>query len=150
MTFPDLMHPIVQAPLSGGVSTPELAAAVSGAGGLGFLAAGYTSASDLDAAIAATRDLTAAHFGVNLFVLEESGIDDAALEAYRQALAGDADRLGMTLGETQFDDDDLEAKVTVLEQARVAVVSTAFGCPSAELTDRLHAAGSAVWVTIGS
>ena len=36
--------PIVQAPLAGGASTPELAAAVSGAGGLGFLAAGYKTA----------------------------------------------------------------------------------------------------------
>jgi nitronate monooxygenase len=150
MSFPKLTHPIVQAPLSGGGSTPELAAAVSGTGGLGFLAAGYTSGSDLDAAIRATRNLTTAPFGVNLFVLEETAVDEAALDAYRQALTADAARLGATLGETRFDDDDLEAKVTVLEQARVAVVSTAFGCPSAELAERLHASGSAVWVTIGS
>ena len=31
--------PIVGAPMAGGVSTPELAAAVSDVGGLGFLAA---------------------------------------------------------------------------------------------------------------
>jgi nitronate monooxygenase len=31
--------PIVQAPMAGGPSTPALAAAVSNAGGLGFLAA---------------------------------------------------------------------------------------------------------------
>jgi nitronate monooxygenase len=36
----DLEHPIVQAPMGGGVSTPALAAAVSEAGGLGSLAAG--------------------------------------------------------------------------------------------------------------
>ena len=39
--------PIVLAPLAGGPSTPELAAAVSNAGGLGFLAAGYLSAAEL-------------------------------------------------------------------------------------------------------
>ena len=33
--------PVVQAPMAGGPSTPALAAAVSNAGGLGFLAAGY-------------------------------------------------------------------------------------------------------------
>ena len=32
---------IVLAPLAGGPTTPELAAAVTDAGGLGFLAAGY-------------------------------------------------------------------------------------------------------------
>ena len=119
MIFPRLAHPIVQAPLSGGASTPELAAAVSGAGGLGFLAAGYTSASDLDGAIRTTRELTAAPFGVNVFVLEANCIDEAALDAYRQSLAGDAERLGATLGETRFDDDDLAAKVTVLHEGSV-------------------------------
>ena len=39
--FERLSVPIVQAPLAGGPSTPELAAAVSEAGGLGFVAAGY-------------------------------------------------------------------------------------------------------------
>ena len=36
--------PIVGAPLGGGPSTPALAAAISNAGGLGFVAAGYKSA----------------------------------------------------------------------------------------------------------
>ena len=36
--------PIVQAPMAGGPSTPALAAAVSEAGGLGFLGAGYLTA----------------------------------------------------------------------------------------------------------
>ncbi len=36
--------PIVLAPLAGGPSTPELAAAVNQAGGLGFLATGYLAA----------------------------------------------------------------------------------------------------------
>jgi nitronate monooxygenase len=42
MTFglDELEHPIILAPLAGGPATPELAAAVSDAGGLGFLAAG--------------------------------------------------------------------------------------------------------------
>jgi nitronate monooxygenase len=41
--------PIVLAPLAGGPSTPELAAAVSNAGGLGFLASGYLPAAELAA-----------------------------------------------------------------------------------------------------
>jgi nitronate monooxygenase len=36
-----LSIPIVLAPLAGGPSTPQLAAAVSDTGGFGFLAAGY-------------------------------------------------------------------------------------------------------------
>ena len=47
-----LSVPIVQAPMAGGPSTPALAAAVCEAGGLGFLAAGYRSADDLEREIA--------------------------------------------------------------------------------------------------
>src|SRR5262245_44112542 len=51
----DLRHPIVLAPLAGGPSTPALAAAVSEAGGLGFLAAGYLDAATLDTRIRELR-----------------------------------------------------------------------------------------------
>ena len=63
-----LAVPIVLAPLAGGPSTPELAAAVADAGGLGFLAAGYLSADALGERIERTRALTQRPFGVNLFV----------------------------------------------------------------------------------
>ena len=60
--------PVVLAPLAGGPSTPEMCAAVSDAGGLGFLAAGYLSASELATRIDRTRGLTSRPFGVNNFV----------------------------------------------------------------------------------
>lgn len=45
LIIPDgLSVPIVLAPMAGGPSTVELAVAVSEAGGLGFLAAGYKTA----------------------------------------------------------------------------------------------------------
>ena len=40
----ELGSPVIGAPLGGGASTVALAAAVSEAGGLGFLAAGYKTA----------------------------------------------------------------------------------------------------------
>jgi nitronate monooxygenase len=148
--FPRLAYPIVQAPLSGGPSTPELAAAVSGAGGFGFLAAGYKTAAELQLEIARVRELTDAPFGVNIFVLADREVDQDALAAYGRELAPDAKRYGIELGEARFDDDELAEKLTVLEEARVAVVSTVFGCPSAAIVGRLHDAGSAVWVTVGA
>lgn len=45
------------------------------------------------------------------------------------------------------DDDDWEAKVELLAQVRVAVVSFTFGCPSAEVVRSLKSAGSEVWAT---
>ena len=51
MVLDRLEHPIVQAPMGGGPSTPALAAAVAEAGGLGFLAAGYRGVDAVRAAI---------------------------------------------------------------------------------------------------
>jgi len=63
-------HPIIQAPMAGGPTTPELVAAVSNAGGLGSFPGGYLSPDELDAAIRKIRSLTDKPFAVNLFVSE--------------------------------------------------------------------------------
>jgi len=73
--------PVVLAPLAGGPSTPELCAAVSEAGGLGFLAAWYLPTAELAARVSRTRELTTRPFGVNLFVPGPTG-DTGAVEAY--------------------------------------------------------------------
>ena len=59
--------PIVQAPV-GGATSPELAAAVSNAGGLGTLALSLQSPEAVRRLIRATRDLTERPFGVNLIL----------------------------------------------------------------------------------
>jgi nitronate monooxygenase len=61
-------HPIIQAPMGGGPTTPALVAAVSNAGGLGFIAAGYLSPNELRQQIRDVRQLTTRPFGVNAFV----------------------------------------------------------------------------------
>ena len=60
-------HPIFSAPMAGGGTTPELVAAVSAAGGLGFLAAAYLQPPQILEAARAVRARTARPFGVNLF-----------------------------------------------------------------------------------
>jgi NAD(P)H-dependent flavin oxidoreductase YrpB (nitropropane dioxygenase family) len=65
--FADLEHPIVQAPMGGGPSTPELAAAVCEAGGLGILAGGYRTVDDIARDVDRLRSLTQRPFGLNIF-----------------------------------------------------------------------------------
>ena len=60
-------HPIVQAPMGGGPTTPELVAAVSNAGGLGSLAGAYLTPDQIAEAIRRVRALTGKPFNVNLF-----------------------------------------------------------------------------------
>jgi nitronate monooxygenase len=139
--------PVVLAPLAGGPSTPELCAAVSNAGGLGFLAAGYLSASELATRIERTRALTSRPFGVNLFVPGRSG-EAAGVEAYSQRLASEADRAGVPLGDPRWDDDEWAAKLEVLAASPVALVSVTFGCPSNEDVARLKRSTGEVWVTV--
>ena len=146
--FPQLTYPIIQAPMAGGPSTPELAAAVSNAGGLGFVAAGYRSAGQLRADIEATRALSDGPIAVNLFLVAPTEVDERAIAAYAAEIAPDAARHGAELGEPRFDDDALEAKLELVRELGVPVVSFTFGCPSPAMVQSLQTAGAAVWVTV--
>jgi nitronate monooxygenase len=150
MLLDQLELPIVQAPLAGGPSTPQLAAAVAAAGGLGFLAAGYKTASAVTADIEQLRALTSAPFGVNIFAPPAPASNDKAVDAYASRLRADAERYGVTVGEPRHDDDEFEAKLALMVQQRVAIVSFTFGCPDALVVQRLHHAGAEVWVTVTS
>jgi nitronate monooxygenase len=146
----ELAEPIVQAPLAGGPSTPELAIAVSHAGGLGFVAAGYKPTDSVSAEIAAVRAATGRPFGVNLFVPGESAADPEVVGAYLEELAPEAERQGVALGEPRHDDDHWQEKLALVGELRPAVVSFTFGCPDAASIARLHDAGIATWVTVTS
>ncbi|MEU4824267.1 nitronate monooxygenase [Actinomadura citrea] len=142
--------PIVQAPMAGGPSTPELAAAVSNAGGLGFLAAGYRTTEAMRADIAATRELTSRPFGVNVFMPSLDEIDPAAVAAYRELLAPEAARLGVEPGTPGARDDAYDAKIADLVSDPPAVVSFTFGCPTPDVIRALRDRGATVVVTVTS
>jgi nitronate monooxygenase len=144
----ELKIPIIQAPLAGGPSTPRLAAAVSGAGGFGFLAAGYKTPEAIAADIAELRELTDAPFGVNIFAPPAGETDTTAIAAYAGRLATDGARYATTAGAPSHDDDFFGAKLDLVEREAPAVVSFTFGCPDPETVARLNRSGSDVWVTV--
>ena len=150
MLLDDLPVPIVLAPLAGGSSTPELAAAVSNAGGLGFLGSGYLRAEELAARLDEAVGLTGGPLGVNLFYPGEDAGPGAELERYEARLRPWAEQLGYELGAPGYSDDDWQAKLELLIRRPVAVVSFTFGCPSTEVIDDLRQAGSEAWVTVTS
>ena len=145
-----LRHPIVLAPLAGGTTTPALVAAVGDAGGIGFIGAGYRTADGTAEQIAAVRELSAAPFGVNVFVPRRDPVDPDALAAYVRSLAPDAARLGTEVGEARDEDDDWAAKIALLTRDPVPVVSFTFACPPVDAVRALRDAGSEVWVTVTS
>ncbi|ALV50121.1 oxidoreductase [Streptomyces althioticus] len=141
-------HPIVQAPMAGGVSVPQLAAAVSDAGGLGFLAAGYKTADGMYQEIKQLRGLTSRPFGVNLFLPQPETADPAAVDVYAHQLAGEASWYETELGDPEScGDDGYDAKLAVLLDNPVPVVSFHFGVPAREVIDSLHRVGTLAFVT---
>jgi len=139
--------PVVGAPMAGGPSTVALAAAVSEAGGLGFLAGGYLTAAELAAQVAEVRRRTTAPFGVNLFLPQPPAVDRAALDAYVASLQPLAGAAGVEV-DAWWDDDDVDDKLALLVEDPVPVVSFTFGCPPPEAVGRLHRAGTVVVVSV--
>lgn len=150
MDLARLREPIVQAPLAGGPSTPRLSAAVSEAGGLGCLAAGYKTIDDVADDIHELRTLTSAPFAVNIFAppVAVCDADADAVRHYGARLQRAAERFGVALGEPRHDDDQFGAKLDLVAAERVAIVSFTFGCPPPEVVSKLHEAGCDVWVTV--
>ncbi|MFE9923463.1 nitronate monooxygenase [Streptomyces sp. NPDC005774] len=138
-----LRRPVVQAPMAGGVAVPQLAAAVSEAGGLGFLAAGYKTADGMYQEIKQLRGLTGFPFGVNVFMPQPETADPAAVGVYAHQLAGEAPWYSTELGDPDCGrDDGYDAKLAVLLDNPVPVVSFHFGVPSRDVLDALCRAGT--------
>ena len=145
-----LMYPIVQAPMAGGPSTPSLAAAVSGAGGLGFLAAGYKTVDRVERELAEVRSLmpVGLPYGHNLLAPPGHGTGAAEVSSYADKLRNEAQQRGVALGNPRWDDDQYGEKLDLLCEQAVPVVSLTFGCPTPSEVDRLQSSGSAVWITV--
>ncbi len=142
--------PIVGAPLGGGPSTPALAAAVSNAGGLGFVAAGYKTVAAVQAELDELRTLTSRPAGINLFSPVREQVDPSAIDAYADRMRREGERYGVAPGEPQWTDDDWTTKLELIAEAGVEVVSFTFGCPDRAIVEWLQAAGCHIWCTVTS
>lgn len=142
--------PIIQAPMAG-VSTPEMAAAVSNAGGLGSIGVGAVDANATRQMIAAVRALTRHPFQVNVFCHKPAIADADRETAWLAQLAPDFSRYGakaparLTEIYQSFLTDD--AMLAVLVAERPAVVSFHFGLPDRERIEALRAAGIVLLAT---
>lgn len=139
-----LLHPIIQAPMAG-VSTPELAAAVSNAGGLGSIALGASTVAQASEMIRKTRALTRRPFNANVFCHAPAVADPQRESAWIEHLAPLFAEFGATpptsLREiyTSFIAD--HAMLALLLEQKPAVVSFHFGLPAPDWIERLKAAG---------
>ena len=144
-TLIDLRHPLIQAPMAGGATTPELVAAVSNAGALGSFAAATLSPQAMREGVARVRQLTERPFNVNLFVLDDPAPSDAEVARAQARLDPLRAELGLPPGgrPARFCEDNRAQLETLIELAP-PVVSFTFGLLDAAAVARLHAAGSRV------
>ncbi|BBM02654.1 nitronate monooxygenase family protein [Microbulbifer sp. GL-2] len=143
-------HPILQAPMAG-VSTPELAAAVSNAGGLGALGLGASSAQKAAEQIRQTRKLTCAPFNVNLFCHRPARANPEREAAWLTHLAPYFATLGSTPPKTlqepyQSFIGNSEMLKVILEE-KPAVLSFHFGLPDQPTITALKDAGITLLAT---
>jgi nitronate monooxygenase len=144
----DLLRPLIVAPMAGGPSTSALVIAAAGAGALGFLAAGYKTPAAVEEEV---RAVGAAPYGLNIFVPRPAPADIEPLERYRRLLQAEADRYEVDLPPLRLDDDDnFRAKIQIAIAYGIPLVSFTFGVPDPGVVEALHAAGSAVLITVTS
>jgi nitronate monooxygenase len=142
--------PIVQAPMAG-VSAPEMAAAVSNAGGLGSIGVGSVNAETTRQMIVAVRSRTDRPFNVNVFCNQPAVADAKREAAWLARLGPEFARYGvqpparLTEIYQSFLTDD--AKLAVLLAERPAIISFHFGLPARDRIEALHAAGIVLLAT---
>lgn len=136
--------PIVQAPMAG-VSTPEMAAAVSNAGALGSLGVGATDAAGARKMIAAFRERSRRSLHVNVFCHAPASADPAREARWLERLRPDFARVSAAppaalreIYRSFLADDEMLA---ALLETRPEVVSFHFGVPSPEGVKALRDAG---------
>ncbi len=135
-------HAIIQAPMAGGPTTPELVAAVSNAGGLGSLGAAYLTPGQIVDAARQIRGLTDRPFNVNLFAggyETERRVDPgpmlALLAEIHAALELPAPALPL------FPPDPFPEQFEAVLEVRPAVFSFTFGIPAQDVLADLRARG---------
>lgn len=129
-------HPIIQAPMAGGITTSELVAAVSNAGGLGMIGAGYMTPLQLKEQIKEIRKLTSHSFGVNLFIPTEFHAKENEVKSANQFLNPFREKLNIPpkeLVEIPSITDTLKKfneQIKVIIEEKVPICSFTFGLPS--------------------
>ncbi|SHL47103.1 nitronate monooxygenase [Chitinophaga jiangningensis] len=127
-----IQYPIIQAPMLG-ITSPEMVAAVSNAGGLGSLPVGNMDATAARAAIHKTKSLTAQPFAVNIFAYDiPISPEQTAFDAMQTLLQSTYSRSGLGVPVVDLKTLHLNSYkdiLPVLTEENIGIVSFTFGIP---------------------
>ncbi len=150
--FSSLQKPIIQAPMAGGINTPQLASAVANAGGVGSFGFAYSRPQKIRDDLAATRALTNGAINASFFIFQPVDLPDEKTQAQcSQALRqlpvqGDYD---LTVPTAPFYPELGELLEPVWEQ-RPDILTFHFGIPPQSVIEKARALAISVGVTATS
>lgn len=139
-------HPILLAPMAG-PGTPELAIAVSEAGGLGSLPCAMLSPEEIETQVRIVQQRTNRPVNLNFFCHTPPAADTAREAAWKLRLEPYYRELGLDPGAPVTAPNRApfsEVHCELVEALKPGVVSFHFGLPDARLLDRVKAAGCTV------
>lgn len=143
-----IKFPIIQAPMGGGLTTPELIAAVCNAGGLGSLAAAYLTPEQILDEVRRIRALTDKPLNINLFAggYKMESVPDtrpmlSLLEEIHETLHLPAPVL------PPLPPDPFPKQFEAVLEARPEIFSFTFGMPSPDMLHRLKQKGILIFGT---
>ncbi len=140
----EIQVPVIQAPMAGaGINTPQLAASVSNAGGLGSVATAYLSLPQVEQAIRQVREQTQRPFAVNLFAPSANEVLAGDVESQLRLLEPIHQRMGLTPPVLPARlDEPFQELVELLISLRVSLVSFTFGILPEDALKRFKAQGA--------
>ena len=147
--FSQLAAPIIQAPMAGGVCTPELVAAVTNAGGLGSFGFAYSQANTIAQELLAAKSQAKGPINANFFVFQKPNLpsqdhQSQALQALQELplaanFAFETPQAPYYL--------DLDQQLAPVWQNPPEVLSFHFGIPNSFIIEKAHSLGISVGIT---
>lgn len=134
-----IRYPIIQAGMAGGITTPELVAAVSKAGGLGTLGAGYLNPEQTRENIRQIKQLTDKPFAVNLFTPETPEVVTAEVARANEWLLPFREELDIPEAPEikEIQTAAFEQQIQIIIEEQVPVCSFTFGIPAKAVLQEL-------------
>lgn len=151
-------YPILQSGMST-IAGPELAAAVSRAGGLGIVGCAHVAPEDVRKRIRAVKQMTDRPFGVNLLLhtdiappADVSRVPESVVRAVHTVLNRFRERLGLpaSFARPVGRPDHVPGSIEIILEEKVPVFSIGLGKPSPDLVARFHKNGSRVIAMVAS
>ena len=151
-SFQQLNAPIFQAPMAGGVCTPQLVAAVTNAGGVGGFGFAYSTPEKISQDLAAAKALTTGPVNANVFVFQP--VDLPSVQIQNEAIRAltslpHANEFSAEIPSAPFYP-DLEQQLAPIWAHRPAILTFHFGVPSSSVIEHAHALGMVVGISATS